>query len=127
MSFMTVVNTIFSTWLTVIKGRLLDITPDVMTSQNYIDVLASHIYRQTDSIFLPARNNHYRGVIIRPLQCMTTKDHSSYLITGGIGLGEAKAGCMVRFQQARRWFVEMTLAGLNECDLSQVMEYSRRR
>lgn len=111
----------------VIKARLMSVTPDVTTSQNYIDILASHIYRQRDSIFNPARNNHYRGSIVRPLQCFTMRDHANYLITGGIALGEAKAGCMVRFQQAKRWFVEMTLAGLNDCDLKDVLEYSKRR
>ena len=108
---------------TVIKARMRGLQDDTISEETYFDLSISHVFRQRDNIFTPAKHSRYTGSVIMPSRCHARKANGHFLITGNIVLGKAHLSCAPRYTHARQIAKEMTERGLNECDLSSLINW----
>ncbi|XP_071965053.1 meteorin-like protein [Antedon mediterranea] len=105
----------------VIKSQMREVAHDKFSKESFIDLGVSHVFRQRDEVFRPAKHSRYSGVVVTPLKCGVRQGEGHFLMTGSIVLGRARLGCAPRFSQFRRIAKEMTERGLNDCDLSAII------
>ncbi|XP_033117274.1 meteorin-like protein [Anneissia japonica] len=105
----------------VIKSQMREVAHDTFSKESFIDLAVSHVFRQRDEVFRPAKHSRYSGIVVTPLKCGVRQGDGHFLMTGSIVLGKARLGCAPRFPQFRRIAKAMTEKGLNDCDLSAVI------
>ena len=105
------------------RMRLRTLHDDTISEETYFDLSISHVFRQRDNIFTPSKHSKYAGTVVMPSRCHARKNTGHFLMTGNILLGKAHLSCATRYAYARQMAIEMTERGLNECDLSSLINW----
>ncbi|XP_073430925.1 meteorin-like protein isoform X2 [Dendrobates tinctorius] len=101
----------------VVRGSTLRVTHDRETQISQVDIAASKVYRQRNSVFQPDdRSGTWTGFVRTLLQCKVKKGDGDFLFTGSEHFGNAWLGCAPRYKDFVEIYQKAKRLRSNPCD-----------
>ncbi|XP_002739010.1 meteorin-like protein isoform X2 [Saccoglossus kowalevskii] len=105
----------------VVKSKIKEVSDDLSEKETRIELSIGTIYSQIEGVFTNTKHGRHTGTVSMPLQCGVKHGSGHFLMTGSVRLGKNHLTCAPRFSEFRKIAKEMTEKGLNECDMSDVI------
>ncbi|XP_077979860.1 meteorin-like protein [Glandiceps talaboti] len=105
----------------VVKSKIKELSNDQSNEETNIKISIGHIYTQVQDTFTENKQGRHSGTVVMPLRCGVKHGDGHFLMTGNKRLGKNRLKCAPRFSEFKKVAKLMTERGLNECDMSEVI------